>query len=110
MASLYSAVNTRRDGRGAGSARSPPDEPRDCLSDGVDTRTRISDPTLGQEPPTHTGCPPLSLTKRGPAADDLNTSIVNRSHTEPVLARIGREVPVPGSAQRRLHWLTSASV
>ncbi|MGI8308908.1 DUF397 domain-containing protein [Saccharopolyspora hattusasensis] len=27
-----------------------------CLSDGVDTCTRISDPALGQEPRTHTRC------------------------------------------------------
>jgi hypothetical protein len=55
MASLYSAVNTRRDGRGAGSGCWSPDESRDCFSDGVDTRTRISDPTLGQEPPLTRG-------------------------------------------------------
>ena len=45
MASLYSGVNARRVGRGAGSdsptgrARLPPAGRRGCSSDGVDTRT-----------------------------------------------------------------------
>ena len=48
MASLYSGLNTRRVGRGAGSAAGV--EGLDCSSEGVDTYTRISDPALGQEP------------------------------------------------------------
>ncbi len=54
-ASLYSAVNVRRDGRAAGSAGVPPEERRDGLSDGVDTSTRISDPAFDQEPPLTRG-------------------------------------------------------
>jgi hypothetical protein len=51
-ASLYAGVNTPRVGRGAGSL--PPARTPDCLSDGEDTRTRISGPALPIRDPTLT--------------------------------------------------------
>lgn len=51
---LYSALNTRRDGRAAGSGPfdppSPADDRRDCLPDDVDTFSMVSDPAHGQNP------------------------------------------------------------
>ncbi|WP_405095468.1 hypothetical protein [Micromonospora sp. NBC_01412] len=39
IASLYSGVNTRLDGRGAGSAPGDPDDEPDWFLEGVDTYT-----------------------------------------------------------------------
>src|SRR4051812_12494268 len=51
MASLYAGLNARRDGFGAGSPAGD-----GCLSDEVDTLTRISDPRPQVSTHTHTGC------------------------------------------------------
>jgi hypothetical protein len=64
---LYSGLNTRRDGRGAGSAGSPDDRAAGpgCLSsDGVDTYTASPITALSQPPHSH-GVSHLSLAKRG---------------------------------------------
>jgi len=47
IASLYSVLNARREGRGAGSAAGT--EGLGCSPEGVDTNIRISDPTLRQD-------------------------------------------------------------
>src|SRR2546421_9488464 len=61
MASLYSGLNTRRVGRGAGSA----DEGLDWSSDGVDTRTGSPIlPSRSGTPHSH-GVSHNSLTERG---------------------------------------------
>ncbi len=51
MASLCAGLNARRDGFGAGSPAGD-----GCLSDEVDTLTRISDPRPRISTHTHTGC------------------------------------------------------
>src|ERR1700752_4792950 len=49
IASLYSVLNTRREGRGAGSAVGVVGL-GGCSPEGVDTNIRIFDPTLRREP------------------------------------------------------------
>ncbi|MFC5099691.1 hypothetical protein [Kibdelosporangium philippinense] len=63
IASLYSGLNTRRDGRGAGSPFG--DDGLGWSSEEVDTYTRISDPALGQEPRYSHRVSHTILTKRG---------------------------------------------
>src|SRR5262249_24795058 len=57
-ANLYSELNARRDGRGAGSAGSASATGSAACSgdDEVNTCSRISDPALSQDPGTHSGC------------------------------------------------------
>jgi hypothetical protein len=83
IASLYSGVNARRDGRGAGSACCSPGERWDCLSDGVDTVIRISDPTLGQEPTLTQGVSSQS-DQEGTAPDRLDQPAHRAATTSPV--------------------------
>ena len=89
IASLYSGLNTRRDGRGAGSAAGV--DGLGWSSEMVDTNTRISNPALGQEPRTSHEVSHAILAKRERSVPRGPLGLLRNHH----------ETPHPGRDQRR---------